>query len=705
MIPRLFSEVPSKVQLFAFTAVTGIVLLGAGIWTQARLGDRLLPHAICISASQPLLLLHLVSDGLIAFAYLLIPWAMWKVVRERDDMPFSWVAWVFGAFIVACGITHAMQMWTLWYPVYWYSGVAKAFTAVVSLGTAWLLYVVTPQLLAFPSARQLRESHASLEREVAARQLAEVELKSAKAELEVLLGRSTAQAQRTAAVLDRFFEVAPMGLGLLDESERLTRVNPALPRLVGVAANLHVHAPPASVENMPREFVAALDEVAATRHARTNVEAARRVAGEGNQVLLGSFFPIELDDTPPMYGIIVQDISYQRQIERQRSEALSAAEQANHAKDEFLAKVSHELRSPLQVALSSAEVLKRFADLPPQAGKFVERLAHAVSAQARMINDLLDISRILSGKMHIEMELLDPTLPLSRAVEHSRTVARSRGLEIDVEGALLGKVLLEADPTRLEQVFTNLLDNAIRFSEEPGRILVRVSTDESGWLVAVRDFGIGLTAEEMKLVFRPFAQGVHQPRSGKGMGLGLSIVSSLVEAFGGRVWVESAGPRLGSTFFVQIPLAKPMHANPAFSEEGVTARLDAVRVLYVEDDAAVAQAMGEGLAHLGAKVEVATNYTGAIALLEAMDFDVVVSDLNLGEGPGGHDVARAAQYLARHRGLGLIAVSAFGRPEDVAESRRAGFASHLVKPATVTSVAQAISALVRPPSPQAPVSQ
>ncbi len=126
-----------------------------------------------------------------------------------------------------------------------------------------------------------------------------------------------------------------------------------------------------------------------------------------------------------------------------------------------------------------------------------------------------------------------------------------------------------------------------------------------------------------------------------------------------------------------------------------------MRVLYVEDDSAVAQAMGEGLAHLGAKVEVATSYAGAIALLEAMDFDVVVSDLNLGDGPGGHDVARAAQSLARHRELGLIAVSAFGRPEDVAESRRAGFANHLVKPATVMSVAQAISELVRPRGRQA----
>ena len=700
MIPHLFSKVPNKVQLVAFTAVTGIVLLGAGIWTQARLGDRLLPHAICISASQPLLLLHLVSDGLIAFAYLLIPWAMWKVVRGRDDMPFSWVAWVFGAFIVACGITHAMQMWTLWYPVYWYSGVAKAFTAVVSLGTAWLLYVVTPQLLAFPSARQLRESHASLEREVAARQLAEAELQRAKAELEVLLGRSTARAQLTAAVLDRFFEVAPLGLGVLDERQHLTRVNPALPRLTGVEESLHVGAPPTSVENMPRQFVAALGEVAATRHARTNVEAVRQVE-ERSQVLLGSFFPIEIDGTPPMYGIIVQDISYQRQIELQRSEALAAAEQANRSKDEFLAKVSHELRSPLQVALSSAEVLKRFADLPPQASKFVERLTHAVSAQARMINDLLDMSRILSGKMHIEMELLDPTLPLSRAVEHSRAMARSRGLEINVEGVLPGQVLLEADPTRLEQVFTNLLDNAIRFSEEPGHILVRATVGEAGWLVAVRDFGMGLTAEEAKLVFRPFAQGVHQPRSGKGMGLGLSIVSSLVEAFGGRVWVESAGPRLGSTFFVQLPLAQPMKADPAPSEEGFTARLDAVRVLYVEDDGAVAQAMGEGLAHLGAKVEVATSYAGAIALLEATDFDVVVSDLNLGDGPGGHDLARAAQSLAQHREVGLIAVSAFGRREDVAESRRAGFADHLVKPAAVMSVAQAIRELVRPRGPQA----
>jgi signal transduction histidine kinase len=159
----------SRTRLVTATVMTMALLSGIAIWAQSTFGRNLLPHAFCITGSEPLLVLHVVGDSLIALSYLLIPWALLNFFRQRQDIPFGWITWLFGAFILACGATHAVEVWTLWTPVYWYAGVLKAFTAAVSLGTAWVLYIITPQLLAIPSVSTLREANAKLKEEVEAR--------------------------------------------------------------------------------------------------------------------------------------------------------------------------------------------------------------------------------------------------------------------------------------------------------------------------------------------------------------------------------------------------------------------------------------------------------------------------------------------------------------------------------------------------------
>ena len=186
----------SRSRLVAATAMTVTLLTGIAIWAQSTLGQSLLPHAFCITGSQSLLVLHVVGDSLIAFSYMLIPWALLNFARQRKDIPFGWITWLFGAFILACGATHAVEVWTLWDPVYWYAGVLKAFTAAVSLGTAWVLYIITPQLLAIPSMSSLRDANAKLLEEVEARREAERRLSQAKIELEVLLVERSRQAEQ-----------------------------------------------------------------------------------------------------------------------------------------------------------------------------------------------------------------------------------------------------------------------------------------------------------------------------------------------------------------------------------------------------------------------------------------------------------------------------------------------------------------------------
>ncbi|HSV35647.1 MAG TPA: ATP-binding protein, partial [Ramlibacter sp.] len=634
---------------------------------------------------------HVASDSLIALAYLLIPWSILNFVRKRHDIPFGWIAWLFGAFIVACGLTHVMDVWTLWDPVYWYSGVMKAFTAAVSLGTAWALYRLMPQAIALPSAAQLRTINASLEREIASRRRAELALTQAKSDLERLLGTTTAHAQQTSAVLDRFFEAAPLGLAVLDDSLRFVRINAALPQATGRPFADYVGTRFDQLPHMPERAIEAIREVAATRTARTELDIEGKASDHSTRFWRASFFPIELPNGNCLFGCSIQDISYQRQVERQREEALKSAEHASQAKDQFLAKVSHELRSPLQIAMSSAEVLKRLPELSAHARKFVDRLGHAISTQARMINDLLDLSRILSGKLHIEKETVDPTLPLLRIIDHWVAAAQARRISIDTRSLHEGQALVRADPTRLEQVYGNLLENAIKFSNEGGRVEVGTYTGPSHWTFFIRDAGCGMSKDDVQRVFEAFAQGSAQPSSGKGLGLGLAIARSLVDAFGGRVWAESAGLGQGATFFVELPLIAQSGTPPSQPGELETAPpLDRLRILYVEDQIEVAVAMQEGLTRYGAKVEVATGYAQAVDKLTTMDLDVLITDLHLGKGSSGQDVAQALRLMPRHSAVHVIAVSAFGAKEDLESTRAAGFTEHLVKPVDAAAVARAV---------------
>jgi signal transduction histidine kinase len=685
----------SRLRLFAAFSVVGSVFIGAAVWSQSTLGASLLPHAFCITASAPLLWLHVLSDSLIALAYLLIPLALVGFVRQRRDIPFGWLAWLFGAFIVACGATHVMHVWTLWDPVYWYSGTMKAFTAAVSLATAYVLFRLVPQAVAIPSSDELRRANTMLEREVERRRSVEAELMGAQAELESVLGRTQAQAQQASAVLDHFFEAAPLGLAVLDEQLRFVRINVGLPQATGRPAAEYLGRKFSELPNMPARAVEAVTTVARTGLSQSGLAISGAQADGVERHWLADFFPIALPGGHRLYGCVVQDISYQRRVERQRAEALAAAEEASRAKDDFLARVSHELRSPLQVALSSAEVLRRLPDTPAPARKFIDRLAHAINQQARMINDLLDLSRILSGKFHIVNETNDPALPLIRIVDHWIATAGQREVVLDAAGFQPGQAMVQADPGRLEQVYANLIDNAIRFSPPGGRVVLSTEAREGCWRFSVCDQGAGMSAGEVQRVFEPFVQGGAQPVAGKGLGLGLAIVKSAVEAFGGRVWAESRGRGHGATFFVELPRVAETSAPAPLTDLPDGLRLDGVRLLYVEDEVDVALAMQEGLRQLGAEVEVAHSHAGAIEKMAGQPLDAVVTDLNLGEGPSGMEVAASLHALPQHAHVPVIAVSAFGTPADRAATAQRGMSAHLVKPVDARAVALALQRLVR----------
>lgn len=688
-------------------ATGGAVLLaigGTAGWTQARLGGQLLPHAYCISGSGQLLWLHLLADSSIALAYLVIPVVLWRVARRRPDLPFGWVGLLFAAFIVSCGITHALEVWTLWDPVYWYAGVFKAVTAVTWLATAAVLVRLLPLMLHVPSAAQLRQANQALQHEVQQRRQAETELRAAQAELQSVLGRTTRQAEETSAVLDRFFDAAPLGLVVLDTGMRYVRINRRLAEMNGLPPKDHVGRGLLEVASRLQGTVEeAVRGVITDGRPREDLELTHAGA-DGRPVHRRiSYFPIERPGASLLVGGMVQDITWQREMERQREEALAAAEEANRTKDRFLAQVSHELRSPLQVAVSSAEVLRRVPGLPDAAQRLVDRLMHSARLQSRLISDLLDVSRILSGKLHMAPQVLDPAQPLLAGLDHWRAQAASRHITLDTQGVQTGQVLVDVDPARLEQVYANLLDNAVRFSPDGGciRLCGRVLAD-GGWQLQVRDQGVGLEPQEAARIFEPFAQGDVRARGHKGLGLGLAIVRHLVQTFGGSIRAESAGRGQGATFTIVLPAAT--HAALARPVPGPAPehRLDGVRLLLVEDDADAAEGLADGLRACGARVDVAHDHAQALQAVQQVAPDLLVTDLDLGPGPGGVELVQALRSAGST--LPAIAVSAFGMDADRARTAATGFAAHLVKPAVAQAVARAAQLVLRgqgalPPSP------
>lgn len=300
--------------------IAGVAALA--MLAQYRSGSDLLPHAFCISASPALLWVHLVSDALIAFAYLVIPWAMLHFTHRRPDIPLGWISWVFGAFIVACGLTHAFDVWTLFHPVYWAAGVTKAFAAVASLATAWLLYRLMPYALALPSAGQLRLANAALTTEVRARETAEAQLRDAKAQVEKLLLEAQRRADESTAVLARFFEEAPMGMAIVDATMEVQQANPALLRML----RLEPARAARPVFRPPREVASALVKLEAGSP-RQSIE---NVVGEGEEtrLLRSAVFAISIGQGL-QYGWIAQDATTEVNATRDRLQALESLAEAN----------------------------------------------------------------------------------------------------------------------------------------------------------------------------------------------------------------------------------------------------------------------------------------------------------------------------------------------------------------------------------------
>jgi PAS domain S-box-containing protein len=380
---------------------------------------------------------------------------------------------------------------------------------------------------------------------------------------------------------------------------------------------------------------------------------------------------------PIGFATVSRDISVSKQVK-------AALHEASQRKDEFLAMLAHELRNPLTPINNAAHILDRLKLEDPRLGWATEIIKRQVKHLTHLVDDLLDVSRIARGKISLKKERLDFVEVIKAVLETARgfILPKRQSLEVRLPEQ---PILVEGDPVRLSQVLLNLLDNASKYSLEKGRIEVTVQLLGAEVEIQVRDHGTGISPELLPTIFDLFQQGTRTlDRSQGGLGIGLTLVKQLVELHGGQVTASSPGAGLGSTFSIRLPtLAGTV---PLSASEIPTPSLHAgIRVLVVDDDSDVRESTALLLGLNGYEVKTADSGEQAITLIGTFHPDVVLLDIGM-PGENGYQVAQRIRRLPGGGDLLLIALSGYGRAEDLVRSREAGFDHHLVKPLNLNAL-------------------
>lgn len=438
-----------------------------------------------------------------------------------------------------------------------------------------------------------------------------------------------------------------------------------------------------------------------------------RIGKDGKRVSLSLTISPVKDITGKIIGAskIARDISAFKQREADREEALAAehaarktAEQAGRMKDEFLATLSHELRTPMSAILGWSQLLKREPSGSGNLQQGLEVIERNARVQTQLIEDLLDMSAIISGKVRLNIQSIDPVGFIEAALETVRPASEAKGIRIEklldpAAGPIFG------DPNRMQQIVWNLVSNAIKFTPRGGKVQVVLQRVNSHIEIAVADTGIGIKTEFLPHVFERFRQAdASTSRKHGGLGLGLAIVRHLVELHGGTIVAASPGEGSGTTFTVNLPLSVVHREDPGAprahprtqAEPGAFRSLDLskVKVLVVDDEPDARQLIRRILEECQANVITASNAAEAVASVESERPDVLVSDIGMPE-TDGYELLKRVRALGRTRGgkIPAIALTAFARSEDRTRALQAGFQVHVSKPvepseliATVASV-------------------
>ncbi|MEO6325050.1 MAG: ATP-binding protein [Thermoanaerobaculia bacterium] len=518
--------------------------------------------------------------------------------------------------------------------------------------------------------------------------------------------RAAIEGERTNLLLQ-----APLAAALLTGPQHTFRLaNPLFCQLVGRETLVGKTYAEAFPELVGAALPAVLDRVFTTGEPFVTHEYPVSLDRSGSGTTQECFFRFNLQpirgDSGEIFGMmatavdITEQVSARRvleQADREREMLLAELKAASEAKDEFLAMLGHELRNPLSPIVTALELMKLRGD--PATSREQELISRQVGHLVRLVDDLLDISKITRGKVQLQREVIEVSNVLAKAVEIAGFLLEQRGHRLAIDVPRRG-LLWEGDPIRLAQVVANLLTNAARYTDVGGSIRLSAFPKGAEIVISVLDDGIGISPELLPRIFDVFVQGKRSvDRAEGGLGIGLSLVKNLVAMHGGTVTARSDGPGLGSEFLIRLPapsaeqLAAVPKAVPVpyFLNGAATPK----RVLVVDDNDDAADALGEMLRLVGHTVGVAHDPATALSLLDALEPEVALLDIGLPE-IDGYELAARIRGTASGARCQLIALTGYGQAYDRARSAEAGFAHHLVKPVNLETLMRIVAGELDP---------
>ena len=499
------------------------------------------------------------------------------------------------------------------------------------------------------------------------------------------------RAEEARAQFETLLNEAPLGVMLVDEDFRVAAVNPIALPLIG------------ETDLIGRDFDAVVRTAWSSADGEEITRRFRHTLQTGEPQVVPEFIARRRDRNVVEYyewqvhRIPLPDgrrgvVCYFRDISRTVL-AREALREADSRKDEFLATLSHELRNPLAPLRSSLEVVKRLASVPPTASAALDIMDRQMSHLVRLVDDLLEVSRITRGQVELRREQVRLDAAIRSAIETSEPLIRA-GLHRLIVSFPDEPLLLDADPVRLAQIFGNLLNNAAKYSDRGGQIEVTVRRDGQEAVVTIRDSGDGIAPEQLAKLFEIFTRGERSSRRNQsGLGIGLALVRRLTEMHGGRVEASSDGVGMGSCFSVRLPLSVKEIAATKTGRR-VHSSIDELSVLVVDDNKDAAESLAMLLRTAGAEIHIAHDGPTALAAFERSEPHVVLLDIGMPD-MDGCEVARRLREIARPERVALVALTGWGQDEDRRRVREAGFDHHLVKPVELAALQALLAALPR----------
>jgi PAS domain S-box-containing protein len=530
----------------------------------------------------------------------------------------------------------------------------------------------------------------------------QVELEIQNRELREAQQRLETSQARYAELYDR----APVGYATLDANGLIVEINLTAAALLGRERNHLVKTPFAAIGlQNPKAFLSHLLECAKNQGTTAGDVQVNTAKGKVVLQLMTTPYSSAIDHFVG-FRMTMSDVTERRHAEAQEAlleserRAREEADAENRMKDQFLGIVSHELRTPLNTIIGWTQILNTRANEPDLVARGLQIMQRNGLALARIVDDIMDVSRIVSGKLNVVTKKTAADEIVQGALDQARPAARARGIAIR-ESIERGCVVL-GDALRLEQVVSNLLSNAIKFTSDGGHVDVTLEQREGRVCLDVRDDGCGIDAADLPHVFEHFRQADSSTtRAHEGLGLGLAIARHIVLAHGGTIEARSEGRGRGAAFIVTLPSRRfttpPPPVRPGSVDKSTLPRsVEGAKVLYVDDEPDAVELVGLMLGELGAVVRTATCVDDAITLASSFAPDVVVSDIAM-PGRDGFDLIRSLRTMGPPLSeVPAIALTAYARPEDGNRALRAGFKRHLAKPVEIQVLAEAILTLVPP---------